>query len=485
MIQPKINRNKSGEIISARIRVSAGYDSNGKKRIHARTVKKPHDMTEKQFLKFVQAETLKDEINYKNGYQLDQQQTFSEYATYILKCKEESGIKRRTLERYKELLKRIHCGIGHIKLQELRPQHLTAFYTQLRKTGIRLEQDKARPKQDIKSILEQAHCSRHELAVCAGVSDTTITSLCKGNTVSLQTADKVANALHIDRETLFSVQSNAKLLSEKTLLEHHRLISEILSQAEKEMLVPYNAADKVVNPPKSTKSPEPNYLQPDELDAIRAALPSEPLKWQVIVHLMLVTGCRRGEIMGLKWSAIDLEAGTLRIENNLLYTKALGVYEDTPKTESSKRTLLLPAETISLLREYRIEWEMVRKSYGAAWNHFLQIPDGSGTVHTVRAEFLFIREQPGKVGYPMNPDSPTQFLSKFSKRHNLPHINPHAFRHSLASCLNMNGIDLVMISKWLGHSNVTTTMNIYEHILETGKKAVVNCISSDILKKQA
>lgn len=211
----------------------------------------------------------------------------------------------------------------------------------------------------------------------------------------------------------------------------------------------------------------------------------EPLKWRVLVHLMMVTGCRRGEIVGLKWSAIDLEKKTIRIENNLLYSKTIGAYEETPKTESSVRSLFLSDGTVALLQEYREEWQAMRKQYGTAWNSFLQIPDGSGTLHTVRAEYLFVMEQTGKVGYPMHPDSPTRFLNNFSARYGLPHINPHAFRHSLASMLGANGFDVVTVSELLGHSNTSTTMNIYEHVIESKKEEAANFISDFFLRKQA
>lgn len=85
----------------------------------------------------------------------------------------------------------------------------------------------------------------------------------------------------------------------------------------------------------------------------------------------------------------------------------------------------------------------------------------------------------------MNPDSITDYLDKFSKREELPHINPHAFRHTLATQLGFNGVDIVTISKWLGHNNATTTLNIYQHLHERNKEEVVNCVSNVILKKKA
>ena len=477
-------KNKAGETISYRIRVARGYDSEGNKlKPYEKTWKPSPGMTEKQMEKEVQRQALLFEEQCKQGYAPDNRQTFAQYAEYVLQCKEQAGTKRRTLERYQSLLIRINAGIGHIKLAELRPQHLTAFYNQLRQAGIRAANNVASPITDFRAILEQANTTRQALAEKSGVSPTTITSLCKGNHITAQNAAKIAAALQIEEKALFSIQTDTRPLSEKTVLEHHRLISSILSQAEKEMLVPYNAAEKIVNKPKAARSHEVNYFQPEQLEQIRDALGTEPLKWQVITHLLLVTGCRRGEIMGLKWSTIDLENGIIRIENNLLYSKELGIYEDTTKTDTSTRSIRIPEETMHLLQRYRTEWEELRRTYGTAWHGYLQIPNGNGEIKSQRAEFLFVKDSADKAGYPMHPDSPTGWLSEFSKRHNLPHINPHAFRHTLASVLCMQNVDMTTISKWLGHKNVTTTLNIYEHILEQGKEQVVECVSDVILKK--
>ena len=94
--------------------------------------------------------------------------------------------------------------------------------------------------------------------------------------------------------------------------------------------------------------------------------------------------------------------------------------------------------------------------------------------------FLYKKGRSAWLSYA--PDSITQYLGDFAKREKLPHINPHAFRHTLASVLCLKGLDITTIRKWLGHNNVTTTMNIYEHILEEGKEKVADCISDVILK---
>lgn len=86
-------------------------------------------------------------------------------------------------------------------------------------------------------------------------------------------------------------------------------------------------------------------------------------------------------------------------------------------------------------------------------------------------------------GKPMHPDSVTDWLSKFSRRHGLPHINPHAFRHTMASMLYFHGVDSVSISKRLGHAQVSTTANIYAHVMEKSDQRNAEILADVFLKK--
>jgi integrase len=252
-------------------------------------------------------------------------------------------------------------------------------------------------------------------------------------------------------------------LSAKTVIEHHRLISTVLEQAVKECLVPFNVASRVILPKVEKKNV--NYFQPDEIYAIREAIETEPLKWKTLIHLLLITGARRGELLGLKWDKIDFENKTLYICNNILYSPDVGVYEDTPKTETSKRHIALPTETIALLKQYKKEQYAEQLRMG---------------IKNCRSGFVFCQYD----GKPMHPDSVTDYLKKFSKRNNLPHINPHAFRHTMASILYYNGVDSVSISKRLGHAQVSTTANIYAHVMEEADKRNAEVLSDIFLKTQ-
>ena len=95
--------------------------------------------------------------------------------------------------------------------------------------------------------------------------------------------------------------------------------------------------------------------------------------------------------------------------------------------------------------------------------------------------FLFTKDD----GSPMHPDSITGWLKDFSTRHGLPHINPHAFRHTVASVLLANGTDIVTVSKQLGHASITTTESFYSHIIEENKAKAADCIANVLIRKKA
>lgn len=274
-------------------------------------------------------------------------------------------MKYRTLERYDSLMTRIIPAIGHIKLNELRPQHLNSLYKNLSEEGVRTDGDKAAPKADILTLLKSRKISQAALATKAGVAPSTVSSVCRGNKVTLKHAELMANALDKKVSDLFSIERNKEPLANKTILEYHRFISAVLTQAEKEMLVPYNAAAKA-SPPKQ-KRPEINYFQPDEISAILDALEMEPVKWRAITHLLIVTGCRRGEIMGLKWDKVDLTNGRIKIDTVLPYSAKKGVYEDSTKS-SDVRFLNIPPETVSLLKQYRVWQTEMRLLNGDRWH---------------------------------------------------------------------------------------------------------------------
>lgn len=121
-----------------RISVSSGFDTSGKRIRHRMTYKPEPGMTARQIKRAVQRAAADFERSIEQGYALDNRQAFAEYAAYVLDLKERDGTKAKTLDRYKELMIRINQAIGHLKLADIRPQHLNSFYKNLAEPGIRL-----------------------------------------------------------------------------------------------------------------------------------------------------------------------------------------------------------------------------------------------------------------------------------------------------------------------------------------------------------
>ena len=446
-----------------KITVTTGRDRDGKQVRHFKTWRPAPGMTERQMEKAAQKAALEFEREIELGYQVDDRQTFAEYAEYVLDLKERSGAKYKTISSYRYLLRRINPVLGHLKLSEIRPQHLNRFYKSLAAQGVRSGTAKATPKIDLSTLLKERRMTHKAAAEAAGVSAATVDAACLGHTVSEDTARKICAALGLSLEKSFSLERDTRSLSNKTILEYHRCIHSILAQAERELIVPYNAADKAT-PPKVTRK-EVNYFQPDELPLILDALDTEPIKWRAIVNLLIVTGCRRGEIAALKWSKVDFESGKITVDATLLYDPKKGIYENATKT-GDVRYLKVPAETMALLKEYRRWWVELRFKNGDRW---------AGT------DYLFVQND----GKPINPDSISAWVSDFSKRHELPHINPHAFRHTVASVLINNGQDIVTVSRRLGHSRTSTTLDIYSHMIDEADAEASECIADVLLRRQA
>ncbi len=463
-IQPR--KNKNGKIISWSIRVQRGYDKSGNQlKPYTATFKPDPERTDKQNEKALNKFVVEFEEKCKNGMVCDDRQTFAEYAEYVISLKERSGLKHNTLMLYRMFLPVINEHIGHYKLSDIRPQHLNKFYEVLSQKGIRRKQGSATAKVNIKKILSERKMTIKEAAARSGIANNTLSIACNGGNIREDKAEAIALMLDIPVNKLFKIKKNEEPLSNKTILEYHRFISVVLEQADREMIIPFNPARKAT-PPKS-KATHANYFQMEDITKILECLEQEPLKWRCMIHLLIITGVRRGELCGLKWDVIDWQNNRIHICNNLLYAPDKGLYEESTKTEESDRYITIPSESMALLKEYRKWYLMQVNSYGDLWHD---------------TNYLFFQEKSGNEGRPMHPDTVNSYLDSFSNRYGLPHINPHAFRHTQASLLYFNGIDSVSISKRLGHSKVSTTSDIYSHIIKEADRRSAECIADVILR---
>ena len=245
-----------------------------------------------------------------------------------------------------------------------------------------------------------------------------------------------------------------KPLSGKTILEHHRLLRAMLHKAVYWQLIVANPAERV-QPPKARKPKRRSY--DDEQTKILLEnlelLSSEDTKYKVAIILTVFTGVRLGELMGLEWQDVDFKNGIISINRSSQYLSDMGVFTKVPKTESSIREIAIPEFIISLLEEYKLWYEEQKSFYSELWTD---------------SDRLFVQAD----GKPMHPSTISKWFVKYVGQIGLPVINFHGLRHTNASLLVAQNIDIAVISARLGHAQISTTLDFYVHpLLSHNRKA--------------
>lgn len=245
-----------------------------------------------------------------------------------------------------------------------------------------------------------------------------------------------------------------KPLSGKTILEHHRLLRAMLHKAVYWQVIVSNPAERV-QPPKA-KKPKRKYYDDDQCKILLEnleQLDEEQIKYKTAIILTVFTGVRLGELMGLEWNDIDFRNGIVSINRSSQYLADTGVFTKVPKTESSIREVAIPDFVISLLEEYKLWYEEQKSLYGELW---------------IDSNRLFVQAD----GRPMHPSTISKWFVKFIGQIGLPVINFHGLRHTNATLLIAQNIDVAVVAARLGHAQITTTFNFYVHpIIAHNKKA--------------
>lgn len=445
---------------SYQIRVSGGYDTNGKQIVHQKTWKPDKAMTARQEEKELQRVVVLFEEQCAKGEFLDGSIKFADFAAIWMKEHAEKQLRETTIFNYGKMLPTINAIIGHVRLDRLQPRHLIECYNKLQEQG-KKDNSRYKPIFDFAEYLKSESVSMSELSRRAGVSLSTVQTVCRGGTISAQTAEKLAAAVG-RKDAFFCVESD-RTISGKTLSNYHRLISSILETAVKWQIILSNPCSRVQAPKIERK--EARYLDESQALEILSKLDGEPLKFRALVTLLLYSGMRRGEICGLTWADVDMNTGVIDINKSSLYLPGKGVFDDKTKNVTSTRSIKVPTFVINLLRTLRVEQEQNRSDHGTAWQ---------GAPGNLCKVFTQID------GKPLHPCTVTNWFNDFIKRNNLPSASVHSLRHTNASLLIASGVDLRTVSKRLGHAQMSTTANIYTHAIRTADERAADALD-DIL----
>lgn len=256
---------------------------------------------------------------------------------------------------------------------------------------------------------------------------------------------------------LLSLQAPAdkeqKPLKYASVIKCYTVINMLFKKAYITRKIAQNPMDFVPRPkPTKAEGKEESTVKAfDEktLVFIMSCLKKEPFKWQVFIRMLIDTGCRCGEICGLKWQSVNAHDKCITIESTLAYTPkngkigdcaeydGKGIYADTTKT-GKKRTIYVSTSIIDMLNDLRK----------------MQMASGHPS------EYVFTQNN---SALPMHPQSPTRYLKKFGERYDIEDVHPHKFRHTFASVAITHGADIASVSAKLGHANISTTLDMYTH----------------------
>ena len=394
MANIKENRNKDGQLISFRFRVSDGYGVDGKQRFQSMTWKVPHGMTEKQAVKAAEKAAMEFEDQVQNGLAGSQRSLkLADFVPMYLDIKKGSLSPRIHFEYERTLNDVILPALGHIKLSELRSAHVQAFVNQL--------QGDVRRKKD------------------------------------------------------GTIDENNPKLSPATIRRKLTVLQSVLTQAVKLGLISQNPADsKRLTLPKVT-TPKIEIFSKQAAAKMLECLEDEPLQFQVLIQLAIMSGCRCGELCALKFSDFDYETCKLTVERSAYKLKGQPIAIKPPK-DYEVRTITLNPHCIELVKLLQAEKRREAQRLGTAWK-------GSDWVFT---------QADGEI---INPQTPTVQFSKFLARHGLEHKKFHALRHSSATLLLYGGANIKTVQQRLGHADIVTT-NKYLHAVQEADEQAANIL---------
>lgn len=373
---------------SYEVRVSCGYDVNGKQKFQQMTWKPAEGMTKKQIEKEVNRQAVlfeeacrKGQITANVKFESFFEQWFTEYAKLNLRS--------TSYERMRQLTQRVYPAIGHMRIDKITGRHIQQFINDLLLNG--------------------------------------------------------------------KSQKTGKPLSRKTVVHHLSFISDVFSYAVKMDMLGENPCRKVTVPKGETS--EKNIYSLEELEQLLTLLETAPLKYRLFFTMVLYTGFRRSEMLGLEWKDIDWENRIISVRRTSNYTAERGIYTDTTKTKKSQRSQRYLQLVFDLLKAYKDEQDAERKRLGSQW---------------IDHDRLFVKWN----GLPMNNGTPYLWLKELCEKNRLRFCDIHSFRHAHASILINAGVDVATVSADLGHTNSMTTLGIYTHEFQEAQARTSDIIAA-------
>lgn len=249
-----------------------------------------------------------------------------------------------------------------------------------------------------------------------------------------------------------------------TIKEINTRIKPCLAEAEKQGYIQKNYC-KLVTLPKNNTNKEIKVLTQNQQKSFISALASHGL--EMLFLIAIGTGLRLGEILGLKWSDIDFNAGTLTVNRSLQRVTVIDrdgnrvskLIEQPPKTKNSLRTIPVPKNILSKLKDHKVQQSKNKLQLGELYTN---------------NDYVFC----DNLGYPIDDKRPNRNFRSILKKLGIEPIKFHGLRHTYATRLFEAGVPPKTVQALMGHANIDVTMNIYTHVMEETKVEAVEQIDN-------
>ncbi len=231
-------------------------------------------------------------------------------------------------------------------------------------------------------------------------------------------------------------------LKPRTIRFVHAVLRKCLNDAVRRRHVGYNAAQGATLP-----RPEPNEMQILNVDeAMRFLISIQGSRFEALYHVAIKTGMRRGELLGLKWSDLNWKNGTILVQRQVQRIHKQGLVFRSTKTRAGRRTVQLGEQTLQFLQTHLNRQQIERKLAGKQWQEM---------------NLVFA----SKVGTPLEGSTLLKEFKTELERAGLNKMRFHDLRHTAASLMLNHGVPVLVVSKMLGHSKTSTTLDIYGHLI--------------------
>lgn len=283
----------------------------------------------------------------------------------------------------------------------------------------------------------------------------------EGKNILLATAQAICDKYNLRFNTYFEDVTERHPYSPETLKGYRRILRTLFNEAVRYEWITKNpvcstkigtSAGNITLRPVEEKEVF-SFVETQEFIKMLNALPEELIYRKIPIKIMLLCGLRSAEINGLRWSDIDFDKGVINVNRNRLTSRERGIYEKEPKSKTSKRSVPMPAALIEDLRQY--------------WKWF-EIAD---TNFAKKLGQYYIASNIYRL--PIYPHTLGTWLSAIEKKNGFKHVSCHGLRHTYCSILLSQNVPIQTVSRYMGHSDSTVTLQVYSHFIpDTQEKAL-------------